>query len=82
MLCHVKYFADAAVRLMHSSNDSVQVKPAEVDREDPFQDRREKEGRQGNADQGKHCHRIINPAVLLRRRNDTERNRNQNFQDK
>jgi len=31
MLCHVKYFADAAVRLMHSSDDSVQVKPAEVD---------------------------------------------------
>ena len=80
MLRHIQYLSNAAVRLMHTAYNTIQVHPFQINGEDPFQNGGKEEGRQGNTDEGKHCHRIVYFAVLLGGRYDSQRDCNDDLQ--
>ena len=56
-----------------SPDETIEVKPAELDREDQLQQRRKEERRQGDAGQRDDRDRVVRLGILLRRRDDAER---------
>ena len=76
----VSYTHLTSVGLMHTAYDTIQVNPFQINRENPFQNGSKEKGRQRNTDQCKNGNCIINPAVLLRCRYNTQRYGNDNFQ--
>ena len=80
MLCHIQYLTYTSIGLMHTAYDTIQVNPFQINRENPFQNGSKEKGRQRNTDQCKNGNCIINPAVLLRCRYNTQRYGNDNFQ--
>ena len=81
VLAHVEDLPGAGQIVVVSSDQTVEVEPAELDREEQLQQRCEEEGRKGNAGQRHDCDDVVGAAVLFSRRDDAERDRDDQLEE-